>query len=956
VKRKTTRVCLRILATILVAGTGHTPATAAEWTSRFAGSTGVVEPYGFDSPRLLSTASGKLFAWRLVEPLQFGSAIAQLDPVTSLPLWSAITRVDYEDREDSKLIVLDDGSTLLLGEHLIRFTSNGNFVWAVNGNGLVDATTASNGDVLIVANEAASPILRRLSGADGTAQESILLPCSGAAFATAANGASFLACGDRLMQILETPLRIGWSNTGLLGNLAVNPDGSALYEWSTTQIGKRSIVDGSVIWQSLPVAQGIKQVHFDSVGNPVSSGQAIDRWDASTGVNLWHVDEAGAVAVDATGGAVYFAATGSSSHQNGYPIGIAGKIDTASGATLWRSETPVGRHVLFKSIAVIPGGVHIAGIACTPIFYYPCKAMLWNASPGSGALSDPRGLAARTAAVGIALEREAGSGLFIAANEWGVEGPRTRVRRVDANSGAVNTDAIIELPGDYAGTLTRHRMFAANAPGDRIAITHSAESMNVEGDRHDATLMVASTIDGQELWHHALRDAGKLGVISAPIVDVAGNITVGVAEQDVFGVPSPTRRWIRHIAGGTGHVLWEREVETQAYEPPYFTFYSPPNVFGLSDCVMTTDTLVSDTRAGMKCLSNMDGSVRWVSSLMDGMPYVLDAATAVFVSWSTSVIWRKFDLKTGDILWQTTLSDPGISTFSVPGTISDGTGSLYTGGSVRMAPDFPMDVRGALIRLDATNGQIVWVKQLDENPVGPRSRVNPRFVRSGKVYATQQILGQELFGLALTAFSPSNGEPQGSGFLFGWYSEPHLPQLGEQGIYGLTDEGSMLVGGQQAIPGRPSEFVMSNWGEPMPGAPGALDVALSVQRTPIGAMVDHAFVFETHNSGAVDAKQVQSVLNLPEGAIVRDLACTIGSMPCSANTIAATVDGNFAIPAGQTLSISGIASLLPTGATRRFFASAYGLHPFFEADLKDNATTLVIDVVFRHGFEATATP
>jgi hypothetical protein len=161
-----------------------------------------------------------------------------------------------------------------------------------------------------------------------------------------------------------------------------------------------------------------------------------------------------------------------------------------------------------------------------------------------------------------------------------------------------------------------------------------------------------------------LRDAGKLGVISAPIVDVAGNITVGVAEQDVFGVPSPTRRWIRHIAGGTGHVLWEREVETQAYEPPYFTFYSPPNVFGLSDCVMTTDTLVSDTRAGMKCLSNMDGSVRWVSSLMDGMPYVLDAATAVFVSWSTSVIWRKFDLKTGDILWQTTLSDPGISTFS----------------------------------------------------------------------------------------------------------------------------------------------------------------------------------------------------------------------------------------------------------------------------------------------------
>lgn len=935
------------------------------WTSRFEGADGIAEPFGYMSPALLSTGSGALFAYRAAEPAMYGATLTKLDPATALPLWSVVAPNLGDERWDSKLVALDDGSTFHLGFELSRFSASGDFVWAARGEHITDFAATPAGDVVVIVDEGPSFALRRLSGADGTVQEARRIPrvavcgAEGSAFTakltSISSGVTYLGCGEHITQVLLSPLRTGWTGTDGLGNVTATKDGSALYEWSTVQVGRRSIADGSVIWRSLPTPGGITQIDFDGDDNPISSGSSIDRWHASTGVNLWHVDEPGAVTVDPASASIFFAGFRPPT-QGVPPIGVAGKIDAVTGATLWRSETPAGQHVLFKSLAVGTDRVHIAGITCTPVFYHPCKAELWNADSGSGELSDARGLVARTATAGIAVEREAGSRLFLAASEWGIDGPRARVRHVNEESGAVLADTSIEIPGDYAGVLTWHRMFASNAPDDRIAITLSAESIDVDGNRLDATLMAASTLDGQTLWQHALQDIGKLGAMSAPIVHVDGNVTVGIAEQDQLGVPFPTRRWIRHFAGGSGQLMWEREVESRPYDALISNIYSPPRLFKAGDCVLTSELFLGDSREGMKCLSLVDGSVRWANVLMQGLPHPVSSTSAVFVSASTSVTWRKFDITTGELLWQTVLSDPTVSRFSVSGTIADDAGSIYTGGTVRMVPDEPLDIRGVLVRLDETNGQITWIKRLDDNPTGPRSRVNPRFVANGKVYATQQIYESGINGLALTAFSSSDGQPQGSAFLYASHGEPHLPQLGDQGVYALTGEGNMLAGGQQVIPGNPSAFVMSNWGAPMPGVPGALDVDLSVQTTSVDGGVDHAFVFEANNSGSVDASQVQAGLGLPDGAIVRDLACSLGSAPCAVTMTAASVDGEFLIPSGQSLRITGIARLLPATTEPRFVAYAHGLHPFFEMDLKDNVATLEVDVLFRHGFEASATP
>lgn len=949
------------IVTVLISTAIHAGSPPTLWTSRFEGGEAYAEPLGVGSPQLLSTPTGELFAWNAIEPLLSGSALVRIDPASMLPMWSAIAPIGYQERGVKELIALDDGSTLLFGDHLSLFSSTGNFVWVADGAEFLDVAGLPGGDVAVVAEGRSSPVIRRLSGDNGAVRESLTLPvtCDRTDLVAAAHGGLWLACGDRITQVLDAPLRLGWSVSGRLGGLAVAPDGSALYEWSVDRVIKRSPASGEILWSSQAPAPAITRLHITAEGDVFSSGAAIDRWDAVTGTVLWHADESGVAAVDDADEGIFFARTRPADSPGGTLSGVVGRLDGATGTATWRNETLPAAHAVYTSIAAGSSAVHVSGIVCTPIAYYPCRAMLWSFAPESGALSGQQGLLLQSATEGAAAEREDSGHLFVAAREWGTGGPRAHVHVIDEDTGVLASEARIEIPGDGASAQTQHRLSVARVPADRAAITLSTESIDVDNERFDASITLASTLDGTVHWHHALSDAGARGAISAPIVDAAGNITVGTAEQDVLGVPSPTRRWIRQYSAGSGEVLWSREVESPAYFPPFVTNYAPASVYALGDCIATAETLIDDTRTGTKCLSSQDGSVRWVSTLLGGLGTRTDATSVVTAASgpSSSITWRKFDLATGSVVWETTYADPSVNSFSIHGTIADGSGNLYSGVSARLGPPPSLDMHATLFRLDAATGSIVWEKRLDTNPVGPRSRVNPRFVKDGKVYATQQIREANTFGYALTAFSPTDGTPLGSGFLYASFGgEPHRPQLAEQSVFALSDGGGMLIGGQQSIPGRPGEFVMANWGAPMPGIPGELSVELSIHSTSTDGAIDHEFTFETGNAGTVDASRVQADLRLPDSAIVRNLSCTLGSEPCQPNRVAATLFGEFPIAAGQTLRIAGIARV-PTGArTPEFHAHAFALHPFFELDLVDNVASVEVDLLFRNGFESIAEP
>ena len=960
--RKTASAALALLVLLpLAASAGTQPAL---WTSRFESAEGIVHRDAYPDGLQLLSAGDSLFAYDLGEGRSGDPALIRLRPDNGERIWSAIgMRIPDSGSRTRKLVIANDGSTYMLGDNLDHFHSDGAFAWSAPGSDIRDVVLVDPENLLVVAAEGSTMVVRRMSSADGSTREAVRLAsqavCTSASMVAGGAQDAYLSCGSRITRILLAPLRAGWAVPGEGGTLAIDPARANLYEWSASSLRKRSPTDGNPIWNAVSGSGSIRHVAFDVEGNIVTSGPEVSRWDAGTGARLWHVDEPGIAIPDKVDHSVFVAGTRRAAPATGGTyMGMLGKLELQSGAMLWNRETGPDTWNWFGALSVVGNTVHLTGASCTYVYANPCVATSWTADKATGTLSAGRPLIVQAATSIHAASIAAGDRTHATALEWDTGGARIHLRQLDNNTGSIVDESTIGIPHGLAGWTSDFRLGTTRASPDRLAATYSRDWLGSQYLLDDATVLMAVPSTGQVLWQKFLTDNDKVGAISAPVADSAGNITVGIVERESIFPNEQTRRWLRQYARESGLLLWEREVASFPFNADQLF---APRVLRTGDCLLTWELFVSGDGGadGLKCLSANDGSVRWSSTSIRGSIVSLDATTALAVGNTTaSLTWQKFDLATGEILWETSHVDASIASYSIIGTISGDGDAIYTGGTVRLTGQAtPAQVRGIAFRLDADDGQIIWTKRLDDNPVGATSRFYPRMVKDGKVYGTQRIAGDYIYGFALTALSTMDGEAQGSGFLYqSDYEQPHLPERGDQGVLGLTGNGAMLVWGSQKIPGSPSEFEISNWGEPLPGAAGALAVELSVLPSSAGDMVDLAFAAETRNNGSVDAARVQTSLRLPDGAIVRDLACSTNGLPCTTAVIAAAISGEFAIPAGQTLRISGVARVLPTSTPPHFSAYAYGLHPFFEMDLKDNATTLQVDFLFRNGFEAAASP
>ncbi|MFZ1796854.1 MAG: hypothetical protein WAU14_08905, partial [Dokdonella sp.] len=92
----------------------------AEWESRFGNITGQVRAF-YETPKLKSGISGRIFAYGFSELGSNQPGIARLDDDLTMPTWSAVSPfIEDAFSSASELIPLPDGSVIFVSDTLSR--------------------------------------------------------------------------------------------------------------------------------------------------------------------------------------------------------------------------------------------------------------------------------------------------------------------------------------------------------------------------------------------------------------------------------------------------------------------------------------------------------------------------------------------------------------------------------------------------------------------------------------------------------------------------------------------------------------------------------------------------------------------------------------------------------------------------------------------------------------------
>ncbi len=958
-KRLSTLAAFGFFAILSGSSTARVP--DAEWTTRFSGVTGGVQATPDDRPRIKAGPSGQTFAYGFSESGRQEPGIARFAGDITTPVWSA-TSPFIEDAisAQAELIPLPDGSSIHLSTTLTRFASDGSLAWSIPKDDLATVTLLPSGDLLAAFRGQPGMnggLVRLLSATTGATLDALRIGggCSDLKLATSAPDIAYLWCGCTSRQVARlrtNPLRVEWTSppnepTASVIDDAV-ADASGVYLASSTALRKLSAVDGQAAWEAAPISGFFSNLTVDGAGNVVTSGAGIDRWNGTTGANLWHYSETASATVDPALSAVFFSGSLPRATPADEFVGLAGRLDLSNGNLVWRREMPAGSNIRFTDAAVAGSGLQLIGLHCTDSIEGPCTTSLWSTDAATGNTFQSAPLVSKAGTTGTVILEE-GDRTLAAALEWVAAGPQIHLRSHANATGAILQESVTPFQFTALPWSSNHHLNVVRSSDGNIVATYGNSGAGGSDKSFDATIMKIEVATGQLLWQKFLINSAAFqrnAFISAPVADADGNITLGVLEEYAFD--SPNRRWVRKFSHISGALLWERELPA---DPLSASSHITPVVFALGADVMS-ETPLGETGMGWTSLSGADGTTRWSNPLITGRIETLDAGTAIsFGSEASQIVARRFNMNTGAVLWTSIYSDPSDVLYSVTGAARGDQDDFYIGGTHRLAS---LATNGLLLRIDLTNGNLVWANRLAQGPVGPSSKVNPRFVHNGKVFATQPHFHSS--GHALSAFSIADGAHSGSAYLYSSpQDQPHLPQHANSGVLGKSSTGQLMVMGNYFDPGLPGELMLANWGSPVPGPNGALRVTLDLDPASASTAITYAFAFETINDGSVTANDVQALISLPAGTMVESVSCQLSGSPCVAITTATSIEGIFTIAAGATLRIEGTVKLIPTNAPLNpqfFVASSFAAHAFAELDLKDNvASALVADLIFRNGFD-----
>ena len=949
-----------ILALAFLAfGTNRDADAAPVWASRFDGVTGSIPQLAGESPRVTFGPAGELFAFGFQDPIGRQPGLVRLDATSAALLWSAKDPQNFDIASESNaLIAFPGGSSVLLSRHLSRFDASGLLIWSVPSAPLAGVVPLDSGDLLFVKRVGNRTRIDRLSAATGKTVETIEGPrfptCSSIQMANAPSDTIYVACRDGgVARIASNPLRVVWIIES--GGRAIAADAGGVYEATGSQLHKRNAADGAPIWAIDYAAPEDPTLLLDADGQLISSGATVERRNSVTGSVLWTSSASGTPRLDGNHQGVYFFENIGSP---GGPLrGRIGRLDLATGATLWTHETPIAETSSFSDVAASGSHVVAAGVACEAAVDAPCRHTVWMTTAAGAPLASSPLVSATSTTGGATLDGPAG--IFAVATEWGPQGPQLHMRTLAADDGFVEQDTVTpfteaNIPYARWGWTRGHLASSSRALDGHVFVTYSSNALPADGSIVNATLFKVNRADGAIAWQKFFLDSNRIAAVTNPIVDSSGNVVIGIVERDWPFTGLPDRRWVRKYSGANGTLIWER-----AFPVDFGVLFDniPPGITSVGADVGVRDAPVGSGHRRFTTLSGIDGSTRW--SLGDTGEFFVSSGINGLLTSRTGTPLRisRIDGATGASLWTSNAFDgyPDQS-YALHGVVHGIDGDIYVGGTTRTFDLAINQLRtiGYLVRLDGDDGHTIWGTRLKSNTVWPIRRFNPRFMRDGQIYVSQSLGAFQ--GSAMTAFTAESGEPLGGSYLFSSsVAQPHVSQQSSQSLTGITADLDTVVSGEQYDAGAPGSLVVSNLGGPFPGPIAAIRASLSGDSVSTGGAVRHSLELRVHNDGGAVVDDVIVMLAIPAGAIFGTTSCEASGSPCDVTTTATSIEGRYAIPPGASIRISGVVTR-PGGSNGaqpdRFTAYAFAPHPVTEENLEDNETALTfVDQIFGNSFE-----
>lgn len=967
-----------IAVALILLSTAHAIVSAenssVQWQTEFGASGTPSLEYWYDLGNLSRNSSGQAFL-EVSHSSSMRTSAIRLD-ASGNSLWS----VSNSGSGFTDLAPLHDGSVLTITDVLTLYSPTGEFLWSAyipttyqsDSLGIVEVGNE------IYANAAGTTVpiykIDRFTGLVIETLTATLLAdplysyCGSSAMHSVGESTIYVTgqCGRAVSKVSTNPLRVEWSNSANVSAIAADATGVFVRSRTSTNnssqvaVQKLATTNGETIWSKDQSISDFVDARLDVDGNLLIRGEStIEKIHGMTGTHLWqHHAEDRIAALDTSSAGIFL-----SLDTPFYPSILGGKaasIDRNSGNLLWIKPLPPPASFeksAARGVVVVGDRVIVSGKKCNgPQTNMFCSIALWSMATDGTDLTSPTPMIDLGSKGNATLST--GDMTLAAAIESGPSGVQVSAKKIRNSDGTIIWQSthgvpLSELPANYyEGVLIQEA-----GDGD-VVLLYVKQPREFTPNSSGVAVIKLDGASGALRWKKSLLDTASIykdimtyGVTS----DTAGNIFASRCQlkvRELKDLPQEeySERSIVKLASVTGQQ--QLRIDFAITTAGHY-FCHPPSLRSIGNDLLLEDLPSPSGGYALSRVNGSTGQVVWQTSDVPGYMYLIEANSAYLVNDNTQMTIARMNLDDGALLWTTHYSDPRDATAFFGDILLDSQGGLLVGArrnAVSNSNNPPN--RGMLLRLDKSNGNLLWAHRFEQTPNLSINALRPEVERNGIVYSRQYAkASNESVGYFLLANSLATGEFLGAQFFnSASYTQNHLQQDATLNIVGSASDEGLIVAGQHHTPGNPQRFRAAKWNPPLAISGGALKVELSAFAS--GSQSEARFIFDTINHGTITAHDVLATLSFPGDTVVSNIECDVSGVPCTSQATQGFIEHKLDLPAGQRLRLSGTLKVLDSWLSTTLHANAYGAYGFSEMDLRDNANSLSVKVsLFRNGFD-----